>query len=97
VFAVVAQTAMDPGSLDEQQLQHMVSVVTGARGFVQGYWGQDVADRSQMNAFVLFARRGDADSFAAGVRANLAGATLNVVEILADASMPGRWDASDGS
>jgi len=85
LFAVIAGTEMDAASVDQQQLEHMVSVVRESPGFVRGYWGRDAEDASKMHAVVFFKGREDAQSFAAGVMDNLTGATLSLLEILTEA------------
>jgi hypothetical protein len=85
LFAVIAHTEMEPASLDERQLDHMVSVVRQSPGFLHGHWGRDTVEASKMHAVVLFERREDAQRFAAGVLDNLAGASLSVLEILTEA------------
>jgi hypothetical protein len=82
LFAVIAGTEMDAASVDQQQLEHMVSVVRESPGFVRGYWGRDAEDASKMHAVK---GREDAQSFAAGVMDNLTGATLSLLEILTEA------------
>jgi hypothetical protein len=63
----------------------MVSVVRESAGFIRGYWARDASQASTVHAVVLFDSHENADSFAAGVSSNLAGATVRVAEVLAGA------------
>jgi len=86
MFAAIARTEMDPATLDDAQLGHMVSVVEQHPGFVSGTWGRDTARPSTVHAVVVFEGRHHAEAFAAGVRGALADAQVDVAEVLARAA-----------
>jgi hypothetical protein len=85
LFAIIALTEMDPASLDGEQLDHMVSVVRQSAGFVRGYWGRNTHDATAIRAVVMFDSRENAEALAGGIRGALANASVDVIEIIADA------------
>lgn len=85
MFALFARTTMDPASLDETQLGHMVAVVRRSPGFAWATWGQDVEHPGDIHTVVLFDTREHAEDFAAGIRDNLPAATVHVAEVIAEA------------
>ena len=84
-FVVVGRLEVDRASFDEDQLEHMVSVLRSTPGFVGGTWGRDVADGAVIHAVVSFATEAHASEFVAGARAAVPGASFAVVEVLAEA------------
>ncbi len=84
-FAVIGRLDVDLATFDEDQLEHMVSVLRSTPGFVSGTWGRDVADGAAIHAVVSFATEAHAAEFVAGARAAVPGATFAVVEVLAEA------------
>ena len=85
MFALFARTPMDPSSLDETQLGHMVAVVRRSPGFAWAIWGRDVEHPDDVHTVVLYDTLEHAEAFAAGIRDDLAAATVSVVEVIAEA------------
>ncbi|HST60930.1 MAG TPA: hypothetical protein VLK84_19665 [Longimicrobium sp.] len=84
MFALISRMEMDPSSIDERQLEHMVSVVSGSTGFHHGYWARDVDAPGTLHAVILYDGVDNARAFARGIRKNIAAAEVRVVEIIAE-------------
>jgi hypothetical protein len=84
VFAIIGSWRVD-GALDSEQLNHIAANVRQQPGFVRGYWGQDVSDVDYAHALVILEDEASAQAMAEGVRAAIPSATLQVVQVLADA------------
>lgn len=84
MFALISRMEMEPSSLDERQLEHMVSVVGGSSGFHHGYWARDVDDPAVIHTVIVYDGLDHARAFADGIRENIASADVRVVEIIAE-------------
>jgi hypothetical protein len=85
MYAVIGSWDVEPGSLDAAQLDHIAAVVRQHPGFLRGYWGLDTDSAAVAQAIVLLDSSEQAQMFAAGIRSNIAGARLTVVEVLTEA------------
>jgi hypothetical protein len=83
MFALISRMQAEPASMDERQLEHMVSVVSGSAGSQQGYWARDVDEPGLIHAVVLYDGLDHARAFADGIRQNIPAAEVRIVEIIA--------------
>jgi quinol monooxygenase YgiN len=95
MFAVVGTWRMDAGSREQQRavLPRLVDGVKQNRGFIRGYWADDLDEPDLSVTFVMFEEQEQARAFRQSVLANApaqiqAGVergSLRIVEIRADA------------
>jgi hypothetical protein len=84
MFAIIGSWRVD-GALDSEQLNHIAANVRQQPGFVRGYWGQGIGDVDYAHAWVILEDEASAQAMAEGVRSAIPSATLQIVQVLADA------------
>jgi hypothetical protein len=84
MFALISRMDREPSSLDERQLEHMMSVVSGSSGFHHGYWARDVDAPGVIHTVIVYDGLDHARAFADGIRKNIASAEVRIVEIIAE-------------
>ena len=87
MFAVIGQWQVD-AFLDSAQLSHIAETVRQKPGFVRGSWGQESGEPALAYSFVVVDDEVSAVGMAEGVRAAIPTASVRVIRVLADASVP---------
>jgi hypothetical protein len=84
VFAIIGTWPVE-GPLDAAALEHIAANVSQQAGFVRGFWGQEPGSDSEAHAVVVLQDEASARSMADGITAAIPSASVQVVQVLADA------------
>ena len=84
MFAIIGTWPVE-GLLDAAALEHIAANVSGQPGFVRAFWGQAPGSDSEAHAVVVLQDEASARSMADGITAAIPSASVQVVQVLAEA------------
>ena len=84
MFAIIGTWPVE-GPLDSAALEHIATTVSQQPGFVRGFWGQTPESDSEAHAVVVLQDEASARSMAEGISAAIPAASVQVVQVLAEA------------
>ena len=84
MFAIIGTWPVE-GHLDAAALDHIATTVSQQPGFVRGFWGQAPESGGEAHAVVVLRDQASARSMAKGISAAIPAASVQVVQVLAEA------------
>ena len=84
MYAIIGTWPVE-GPLDAAALEHIATNVSEQPGFVRGFWGQAPDSQGEAHAVVVLQDEASARSMSEGIMAAIPAASVQVVQVLAEA------------